>query len=104
MHSKYRGDADVGTDRQLKFVDQTFKPKRNRLKVGLNFQTTLPKAFCDNPNCKQAEKIEEVFSFSNAIEGHQLHQPSVPSYTFSTFQAETLSGDANNLSTSIKPL
>ena len=41
---RYRGDPQVGTSTQMKFVDRTIRKRRNRLKIGSNFIATIPDA------------------------------------------------------------
>ena len=41
---RFRGDPQVGTSTQMKFVDRTIRKRRNRLKIGSNFIATLPDA------------------------------------------------------------
>ena len=51
--AQHRTDQEIGQERQLRFVDLRLKRKRNRLKVGYNFLTTLPEAIGGNSDCKQ---------------------------------------------------
>ncbi len=50
---QYRTDPEVGSQKQLRFVDRSLKRKRNRLKVGYNFLVTLSEAVCDDSDSEQ---------------------------------------------------
>ena len=80
---QYRTDPEVGSQKQLRFVDRSLKCKRNRLRVGYNFLATLPKAVCDDSDSEQLKEVSEGQAFSVEPECPKLHQTEDPSHTSS---------------------
>ena len=78
-----RTDPEVGSQRQLRFVDRSLKRKRNLLKVGYNFLATLPEAVCDDSDSEQLKEVDEGRAPSVGPEGPELHQTDDPSHTSS---------------------
>ncbi len=89
--AQYRGEPDVGSQKQLRFVDCSLKRKRNRTRVGYNYLATLPEAVCDDSDCKKAEKLDETPSPLDEPDGSQLHQLIDPGHTLSTSPASSKS-------------
>ena len=56
---QYRTDPEVGSQKLLRFVDRSFKRKRNRLKVGYNFLATFLEAVCDDSDSEQLKEVDE---------------------------------------------
>ena len=56
---QYRTDPEVGSQKQLRFVDRRLKRKRNRLKVSYNFLATLPEAVCDDSDSEQLKEVNK---------------------------------------------
>ena len=56
---QYRSDPEVGSQRELRFVNRSLKRKRNSLNVGYNFLATLPEAVCGDSDCEQPEEPDE---------------------------------------------
>ncbi len=56
---QYRTDPEIGSQKQLRFIDRSLKHKHNRLKVGLNFLATLPEAVCDDSDNEQLKEVNE---------------------------------------------
>ena len=77
---QYRTDPEVGSQKQLKFVDRSFK--RKRLKVGYNFLATLTEAVCDDSDSEQLKKVDKSRAPSVGPEGPELHQTDDPSHNF----------------------
>ncbi len=57
--SHFRKDPEVGTSKQLKFVDSRPKRKRNRIKVISHFLATHPEAICGDFDFEEYEIIKE---------------------------------------------
>ena len=66
---KYRSDTEIGSQKQLRFVDRNLKRKRNRLRVGYNFLATLSEADCDDSDSKQLKEASENQALSVGPEG-----------------------------------
>ena len=80
---QYRTDPEVGSQKQLRFVDRSLKRKRIRLRAGYNFLATFPKAVCDDSDSEQLNEASEGQALSVGTEGHELHQTDDPSHTSS---------------------
>ena len=80
---QYRTDPEVGSQKQLRFVDRSLKRKRNCLKVNYNLLATLPEAVCDGSDCEQLKEVNECQAPSVVPEGPELHQTDDPSLTSS---------------------
>ena len=80
---QYRTDPDVGSQKQLRFVDRSLKRKRNHLKVGYNFLAIFPKAVCDDFDSEQLKEVDESQAPSVGPEGPELHQTDDSSHTSS---------------------
>ena len=82
--AQYRGDPEVGSQKQLRFVDRSVKRNRTRTSVGYNFLATLPEAVCDDSDSDKLAKLDETSSPLDEPNGPQLHQPDDPGQTLST--------------------
>ena len=80
---QYRTDPEVGSQKQLRFVDRSLKRKRNRLKVDYNFLATLPEAVCDDSDSEQLKEVNKGQAPSVGPEGREFHQTDDPSHTSS---------------------
>ena len=80
---QYRSDPEVGSQQQLRFDDRSLKRKRNRLKVGYKFLTTLPEAVCGDSDCEQLEEPDKDSAPSGEPENSQLPFTEDPSNTSS---------------------
>ena len=75
--TQFRGDPEVGSLKQLRFVDNHPKRKRNRLKISSQFLATLPEATCDESDSEPLETIEESPESLDLSPSVEL--PSIPS-------------------------
>ena len=80
---QYRTDPEVGSQKQLRFVDRSLKRKLNRLKVGYNFLATLPEAVCDDSDSEQPIEVNVGQAPSVGPEDPELHLTDDTSYTSS---------------------
>ena len=80
---QYRIDFEVGSQKQLRFVDRSLKRKRNHLKVNYNFLAILPESVCNDFDSEQLKEVNEGLAPSVGPEYLQLHQTGDHSHTLS---------------------
>ena len=98
--TQFCGDPEVGTSKQLRFVDNHPKHKRKRLKIDSLFLATL-EAGCDNCDLEQPESVEDPCGLSDPLlsvespsttsrfDNHPSAKPHDP-YTFTCPDKQTL--------------